>query len=243
MRISYALFSIILFICCSNENEPQSGADVKGELHVLFLGNSLTYTNDLPVLLKEIGLKDGISISYASLLFPNYSLEDHWNDGKVQKELQKGIYDIVIAQQGPSALPESQGLLLDYTTRLANVCHQNKCKLALYMVWPSAERSFDLDNVILSYTNAANATQSLLCPVGLAWKNAWNIDSALPLYSADDFHPSMMGSALASITIYGALQDKANLDFIHHTEMSWKDEVSEGKLTILKQAALKALSK
>ncbi len=215
----------------------------KGDLHILFIGNSLTYTNDLPVLIKELGLKDGITITYSSLLFPNYSLEDHWNEGKVQKELQKGIYDFVIAQQGPSALPESQVLLLDYTTRLANACKQNKCKLALYMVWPSATRSFDLDNVIVSYTNAATSTQSLLCPAGLAWKHAWNADSTLPLYSADNFHPSMMGSALAAITIYAALQDKSTLDFIHYPEMSWKDEVSEDKLIILKQAALKALGK
>lgn len=243
MRIRYALFSIILFTCCSNENESQPIADLRGDLHILFVGNSLTYTNDLPALIKEIGLKDGITITYSSLLFANYSLEDHWNDGKVQKELQKGIYDMVIAQQGPSALPESQVLLLEYTTRLANVCKQNKCKLALYMVWPSANRSFDFDNVIQSYTNAANATQSLLCPAGLAWKNAWNTDSTLPLYSDDDFHPSRMGSALAAITIYASLQNKATLDFIHPTEMSWKKEVSEDKLIILKQAALKALGK
>ncbi len=241
MRLRYALFSIILFTCCSNE--PEATTDTKGDLHILFVGNSLTYTNDLPVLIKELGLKDGLTITYSSLLFPNYSLEDHWNEGKVQKELQKGIYDIVIAQQGPSALPESQALLLDYTIRLANVCRQYKCKLALYMVWPSADRSFDLDNVILSYTNAATATQSLLCPAGLAWKNAWNADSTLPLYSADDFHPSMKGSVLAAITIYAALRDKSSLDFIHHPEMSWKNEVSESTLAILKQAALKALGK
>jgi hypothetical protein len=243
MRLRYALFSIILFTCCSNENEPQTNADARGDLHILFVGNSLTYTNDLPVLIKELGQNDGTTVTYSSLLFPNYSLEDHWNDGNVQKELQKGSYDLVIAQQGPSALPESQVLLLDYTTRLANACKQNKCKLALYMVWPSADRSFDLDNVIRSYANAATSTQSLLCPAGLAWKNAWNVDSALPLYSADDFHPSMIGSVLAAITIYATLKDKATLDFIRHSEMSWKNDVSEEKLVILKQAALKALGK
>jgi len=246
MRICHALFCVILFVCCSNENESLTPPDAnvaKGDLHILFVGNSLTYTNDLPVLIKEIGLKDGITITYSSLLFPNYSLEDHWNEGKVQMELQKGIYDLVIAQQGPSALPESQVLLLDYTTRLANACKQNKCKLALYMVWPSAARSFDLDNVIVSYTNAATSSQSLLCPAGLAWKNAWTTDSSLPLYSADNFHPSLTGSILAAITIYGSVQDKTNLDFIRLPEMSWKNYVSEPTLVVLKQAALKALDR
>lgn len=241
MRLHLFLFIIVLLSCSSDE--PEVITSTKPDLRILYVGNSLTYTNDLPILVKELGIREGLTIEYTELLFPNYSLEDHWNDGKVQKEIQKGTYDFVVAQQGPSALPESQVLLLDYTTRLADQCRKANSKLALYMVWPSADRSFDLDNVILSYTNAAKSTQSLICPAGLAWKNAWNIDSALPLYSPDDFHPSLTGSVLAAITIYATLTDKSNLDFIQHKDMSWKGEVSESRLGIMKQATLKALGK
>ncbi len=69
MRFRYTLFSIILFTYCSNE--PEATTDTKGDLHILFVGNSLTYTNDLPVLIKELGLRDGMTITYSSLLFPN----------------------------------------------------------------------------------------------------------------------------------------------------------------------------
>ena len=242
MRLQSTLFIIAILTCCGNEPESTPlPSDV--DLRILFVGNSLTYTNDLPALVQELGAKDGIKIEVEGLLFPNYSLEDHWNDGKVQPEIKKGKYDFVIAQQGPSALPESQVLLLEYATRLAEVCKQANSKLALYMVWPSSDRSFDLDNVIYSYTNAAKSTQSLLCPAGLAWKNAWAKDFSLPLYSSDDFHPSIMGSTLAAITIYAALRDKTNLDFIHQSEMSWKKEVSEEKLALMKQAALQAIGK
>jgi hypothetical protein len=241
MRLHLFLFIIVLLSCASQESELQPAT--KADLRILYIGNSLTYANDLPALVKELGKRDGLTIEHTEFLFPNYSLEDHWNEGKVQKEIQMGSYDFVVAQQGPSALPESQVLLLDYATKLAGECKKAKSPLALYMVWPSADRSFDLDNVILSYTNAAKATQSLICPAGLAWKNAWNVDPALPLYSSDDFHPSLTGSALAAITIYAALMDKSNLDFIQHRDMSWKGEVSESRLAIMKQATLKALGK
>ena len=224
-----------------NQKNDTSSSD---NLRLLFVGNSLTYTNDLPALLKELGEHDSIKVGYKTILLPNYALEDHWDDGKVQEEIETGQYDFVIAQQGPSALPESQVLLLRGATLFASVCKKHaRTKLALYMVWPSSSRSFDLDNVIYSYTQAALKTESLLCPAGLAWKYAWQEDAGLPLYGPDGFHPSLTGSVLAALTIYGALRNKKDFKFIQYSQSSWKSEISEAKFETLKQAALKALDK
>jgi hypothetical protein len=194
-------------------------------------------------LVAEIGKQDGITFTYTSFLFPDYSLEDHWKEGKVKAEIEKGGYDFVVAQQGPSALPESQVLMLEYAKRFTEVCNKNRSKLALYMVWPSKARSFDMDNVINSYTKAAGKTGSLLCPAGLAWKNAWIADSTLLLYSPDNFHPALTGSVVAAFTIYGSLADKNNFDFVKHSNCSWKDEITSERLGILKKAVLKAMGK
>jgi hypothetical protein len=112
--------------------------------------------------------------------------------------------------------------------------------------WPciwSKARSFDLDNVINSYTKASQKTQSVLCPAGLSWKYAWSVDSTLPLYSPDNFHPSLTGSVAAALAVYGTLADKNNFDFIRHNNCSWKTEMTEARLEILKKAALKAMGK
>ncbi|AXE17651.1 SGNH/GDSL hydrolase family protein [Runella rosea] len=233
---------IVLFIFfsgCTNANEI---ASKKSALKILFVGNSLTYTNDLPQLVQEIGKYDSVSIEYTMLSFPNYSLEDHWKEGKVQKEIETGRYDFVVAQQGPSALPESQVLLLEYARRLAEVCKKNNTSMAIYMVWPSSTRFLDLDNVIYSYTQAAKQTQSLLCPAGLAWKYAWQSTPSLPLYGNDNFHPSMTGSVLAAFTVYGTLIKKSNFDFLTAEKSPWT-EISKKNLDTLKQAALKAMEK
>jgi hypothetical protein len=236
MRLRNLFFLLLLFLC--SFTVPRNDGAGKS-LRILFVGNSLTYVNDLPSMIKEMGKQDNITITYTSFIFPDYSLEDHWNEGKVKAEIEKGGYDFVIAQQGPSALAESQVLLLDYAKRFAELCNKNKSKLALYMVWPSKARSFDLDNVISSYTNAATKTSSLLCPAGLAWKKAWEAESSLPLYSPDNFHPSVTGSVLAALTIYKVIADKINYDFIQYDNCSWKNEVSKDRLELLKQAALK----
>jgi hypothetical protein len=133
--------------------------------------------------------------------------------------------------------------LLEYAKRFAELCTKNKTKLAFYMVWPSKARSLDLDNVIDSYTNAAQKTLSMLCPAGLAWKHALQADASLQLYSADNFHPSMTGSVLAALTVYSSLLEKDNLEFIDYRKSTWKNQVTSETLQLLKQAALKAIKK
>ena len=47
-------------------------------------------------------------VSTASVVFGGFSLEDHWNQGIAQRRIAEGGWSIVVLQQGPSSLPESQ---------------------------------------------------------------------------------------------------------------------------------------
>lgn len=61
-------------------------------MSILFVGNSLTYSNDLPTLVKKIAKEHGVKIDVNMVAFPNYALIDHWNEGNDQKKnWQKGI--------------------------------------------------------------------------------------------------------------------------------------------------------
>jgi hypothetical protein len=238
------IFKLLLFFTCLASCKPESASSgtPTPRIKIMYIGNSLTYSNDLPNLIKELAKQEGIKISSKSITLPNYSFEDHLREGNIQSEISNGQYDFIVGQQGPSALPESQEILMRDTRILAELCSKSpKTKLALYMVWPSSERLFDLDNVIHSYSNAAKQTASMLCPAGLAWKKAWETNPNLPLYSADGFHPSLMGSVLAALTIYGVLNNKDNFDFIQYETCSWKKEVSKSDFELLKRVALKAM--
>jgi len=213
----------------------------RGTLNILFVGNSLTYENDLPAMVAEMARLDTMKAVYKSLCYPDYSLADHLNGGNVQEEIKNGKYDFVVVQQGPSALPESQVILLDAVKTIKYLCDKAASKLCVYMVWPSKARFFDLDNVINSYTLAARETNSLLAPAGLAWKYAWAEYPQLPLYAADQFHPSGMGSVLTAMTIYAVLTQKQNLDFLKYGNTPWKSYFSESDFAILKRSAEKAL--
>lgn len=222
----YRLFTLplLLLLCFTGTN---AFADKGDTLRLLFIGNSLTYTNDLPALVKEIGEKDKKVMTCDMIALPDYSLEDHWNEGKAATAIEDGKYDYVILQQGPSALPESQVLLLTYAQKFAAECKKSGSVMALFMVWPSKARSFDFNNVMISYYTAADKTGSFVCPAGTAWMNVWQINKAVSLYGPDGFHPGIDGSVLAAMTIYCSLFKKTSLDFLSYTDCSWSKDINK----------------
>ncbi|MDP3719178.1 MAG: SGNH/GDSL hydrolase family protein [Acidobacteriota bacterium] len=171
-------------------------------LRILFVGNSLTYQNDLPGMVCTLARAAGRPVVCESVAKPDASLEDHWHSGEARKAIAAGRWDIVVLQQGPSALPESRRLLIEYTKRFDAEIKQAGARTALYMVWPSQSRRGDAEGVSQSYRAAAKAVAGTLLPVGDAWREAWAIDRNLPLYAADKFHPSGSGTYLAALVAY-----------------------------------------
>ena len=180
------------------------------QLRVLFIGNSLTYSNDLPSFVQAFAQSRAQKpLAFKGVTFANFSLEDHWNQGDARKAIAQGRWDVIVLQQGPSASNEGRALLLEYSRRFAKEIRLVKAKPALYMVWPSASRMQDFNGVIESYTRAAEEIEGLLFPVGEAWLKAWKQDPKLELYSSDGLHPTVAGTYLAASVIYEYLYDES----------------------------------
>ena len=164
-------------------------------LRILFVGNSLTYINDVPALVVAIGRANQRILQCEQVTAPDLSLEDHWRLGDARRAIARGGWDIVVLQQGPSALPESRALLVDYTRRFDREIKQAGAATALYMVWPSQARRGDFPDVSRYRTVKYRDTR----------REAWQLDSRLALYGPDGFHASPLGSELAAITIFQAV--------------------------------------
>lgn len=171
---------------------------------ILFIGNSLTYANDLPGMVCALARSTGRKVICEAVAKPDFGLEEHWRDGEARKAIGRG-WDVVILQQGPSALRESRVMLIDYARRFDAEIKKTGARTALYMVWPSRQRRGDFAGVSQSYAAAARSVNGTLLPAGDAWLAAWKEDSKLPLYDNDGFHPSPMGSYLAAMVIYRQL--------------------------------------
>ncbi|MUP41499.1 SGNH/GDSL hydrolase family protein [Gramella aestuarii] len=171
------------------------------ELKILFIGNSLTYTNDLPKLVEEVAEKQGLTIKTDIVARPEYALLDHWEDGKIQRLISRKNYDLVIIQQGPSSQEFGKRILIEYGGKIKALCEQNDTQLAYLMVWPSRRYYHTFEKLIENHREAAKINKALLIPVGEVWKKHFEASNNFDYYGPDQFHPSKKGSRAAAEVI------------------------------------------
>ncbi len=198
------LASLSLATCAGDPAGP-----AEEDFAVLFIGNSLTYANDLPGMLSDLltTASDHDRVVVESIAEPNYGLQDHWENGGTRDRIRRGSWDVVIFQQGPSAT-EGRPSLIDYSARFAPLVREGGGIPGLYMVWPDRIRDFDFAGVRGSYLAAATGVDGYFFPSGVAWQEAWKADSSLALYGPDGFHPSISGTYLAAVVIYEQLSGR-----------------------------------
>ena len=196
---------VILSLVLSSQSAP------KDDLEVLLIGNSLTYYNNLPLLIEKAASTKGVRLNTTVIALPNYALIDHWNDGVIQKEINSKKFDFVIVQQGPSSQNFGRNILMEYGDKINRLCNNNNARLCFFMVWPSLHYYKTFDKVIANYTEAAHGNNALVCPVGKVWKD--HIESGdLSLYSPDGFHPSQKGSQIAAQVIVDTVVKEISKD-------------------------------
>lgn len=214
----FTLLCLFLFACSKketkadviviDEEEEEEYVEIddpNADYHILFVGNSLTSTNNLPRIIKENYAEIGITISTRTIAPPGYGLEDHWNVGLIQPLISSNYYDYVIIQQGPSSQEYGRTSLIEYGGRIAELCNLNDTKLAFFMVWTSITYFNTFDGVIANYTDAASINNATLLPVGRNWKYYIDQTQDYSYYGSDNFHPSIEGSQKAAQVIMQSL--------------------------------------
>lgn len=212
MRPSLALTSLALSAslalvsCGSSPTEPEPPP---GAYRVLFVGNSLTYTNDLPAMVEAIAFANGDTFFTKTLAYPDWGLQDHWEDGSAPEEITSEEWDVVVMQQGPSSLAASRVDLLLWSGKFGDLVQIHATCTAMYMVWPAENYLGSMDAVHANYAEAADSIGGLFLPGGDAWVNAWAKDPTFALYGPDNFHPSPLGTYLAALAVYSGLTGRS----------------------------------
>ena len=135
IRTALALIGLALAASCSADSNPAAvptptpaspgtGPPPTGE-RVLFVGNSLTDGNDLPLVVEALSAAGGRPLSTEKVTYGGVSLEDHWGL-KTQDRIAAGGWRYVVLQQGPSALTESRVNLREWTARFDAVIRRSR---------------------------------------------------------------------------------------------------------------------
>ena len=243
-----ALIASMATTSCGGESNPESApgsltlAPLPAGDRVLFVGNSLTEGNDLPLIVEALARAGGRPFAVEAVTYAGAALEDHWSRG-TQDRIAASGFRFVVLQQGPSALAESRANLREWTRRFDAVIRKAGGRTALYMVWPESYRPQAFPEVSTSYRLAAEDVLGILLPAGDAWVAAWREDRGLRLYGPDGFHPSLLGSYLAALAIYGGLSGASPVGLPARVQLRngrWV-EVSAREAALAQAAAAEAL--
>lgn len=174
-----------------------------GGINVLFVGNSLTYVNDLPSTVVAIGASAGDSIHVAAAVGPDLALIDHLNGGSdAVVQMRRGGWKFVVLQQGPTPAGICRDSLVLWTKSYETRLRGSGATLALLMPWPGATHLDLYDEVRVSFEAASLGVGGVFMPAGEAWRSVQRSNPELSLYGPDGFHPSPAGTFLAALVIY-----------------------------------------
>jgi hypothetical protein len=173
---------------------------------ILFVGNSLTYVNDLPQMVRRVAEAAGGTLRVGMVAGPNLAVVDHTTGATdAPARIAGSRWDVVVLQQGPTPAGICRDTLVIAAMRLEAPIRAAGGRPALFLPWSRQGAPASLDPAAASATAAARAVGGIVVPIGIAWKKALEADATLPLYGPDGYHPAPAGTLLAALTVYERL--------------------------------------
>jgi hypothetical protein len=174
-------------------------------LRVLFIGNSYTYTRNLPRLVEAISQASGTPIQAVMLARSGYTLEKHANEGAARR---LAGFDVVILQEHSRRPLEAPAKMLSAVRRLSEGA---KVRWILFVPWSRRGHASEQPAIDSAYDAAARIIGATTARVGDAWQRALQMNAECPLYRPDGSHPTDRGSYLAALVLAAQLTGKASL--------------------------------
>ena len=223
---------LLIFLAAGMAAATPTGTPPPEPIRVLFVGNSITYANNLPRLVRAVAASQpgGPAIDTATFVIPGAELDELRDDGHPLAALRDGAWDVVVLQE--------RGGLLDCLARternadcrrsdgahraFVDAARQRGAKVLLLMTWPRARGGNDWSNATelrkrkekLSdgYTRFARrlargeADVSVVPAAGALYDFA--ADRPLEAVLADGVHPSVESSLLMAAQLYAAISGR-----------------------------------
>lgn len=213
-KICIALITLVIVSCSSNTKDEYD------LLKILFIGNSYTFNNDLPALVKELGTDniESLEIELKALTPGGAKLKDHLNSSFALDIIQNGEWDFIIIQ-GHSLEPLMNPLSFsEKANELIGFAKKSGASVYLFETWSRATgnsiyteewsgknpKSMQ-DLISLRYNEIAKASGVKVIPIGTIWQRISNERPEIKLYSEDGSHPTSLGTYLTACIIYKSI--------------------------------------
>lgn len=216
---------------------------------VLFLGNSYTYVNELPKMVRSCYQSVGEDVITNMSASGGMTLQQHCTFSL--GFIMSGDYDIVVLQEQSQlpSFPEGQFMQesYPYAQQLCDLIHQYNpnAKIYFYMTWgrkngdaqncanyPPLCTYEGMDSLLYArYMTMAQDNEVCVSPVGAVWHYIRDHYPEMELYQSDESHPSYFGSYVAACCFYTSLTGQNPCD------IQWNGTLTDMEANIAKTSA------
>lgn len=204
-------------------------ADVKTNPTMLFLGNSMTYVNDLPDVFDQLSQSGGFEPEVYDLTEGSYRLQyfaDETDEvgSQVYAALESYTWDYVVLQEqsGISTIG-GEDLMYPAARTLDKMIRSAEGESVFLMTWAykdgfahkllgvNVEKTTEEMQTMIAenYRNIAGELDALLAPAGIAFMRCAERYPEIELWDEDKSHPSPAGTYLAACVLYKVLYDQS----------------------------------
>jgi hypothetical protein len=220
----FALYVLLVGLGVLPKFYPAASGDLalargdRAGLRVLFVGNSITYTNDMPALVHELAAADPgarpiFAVKYTA---GGWRLKLAAEDEGLAALLKEVPWDVVVLQEHSrvASLPDDQRRLeMDPYVRALHVKIE-RAGARTFLFLPYGGRrvgggSYEAEQSRLwyGYSDLALQLPATVVPVGLAWGEALGRQPGLDLLGWSG-HPNQLGSYLTACVFYAVLSHR-----------------------------------
>ena len=172
-------------------------------MKILFIGNSHTYYNELPQIVKELLEYTGVKTHVTMSTEGGQGLIYHCNRQDVNFNIRHGGYDVVVLQDKASDFNPEEFKKGGYTL-MKNSLGECPARRMLYMIWARRMEKEKQEIITRAYTELGHEIDAAVAPAGEVWHKILRQSPEMEslLYHPDGNHATPLGSYLAATTLF-----------------------------------------
>ena len=175
------------------------------KLSILFIGNSHTYYNDMPLMVKRRADEEGFDCRVTMLAHPNWFLSRHAEEPDVRFNILYGKYDYVVLQEHAHPFgPEEE--FLNAAAALNRMIREAGSTPVIFECWSRKDEPEAQEQMNEAHRRVAGEIRALLAPVGENWRISGKSRQDSGMYDKDGAHASPEGSDFAARIIWETIR-------------------------------------
>ena len=178
---------------------------------VLFIGNSYTGSNNLPLMLRTLAInaREPDPVRVDRIVAAGSTLERHWKKGDAKAEIRKEKWDLVVLQEQSTRPIRERELMHRFARRFHEEIRTARAETVFFLTWSRRARLHDQYNINEAYLSIARELGAKVAPVGMAWKLATQRRPEIKLYRPDGSNPTRTGTYLTACVFYAVVHEKS----------------------------------